>query len=227
MSIVRSSFGLTVFLGMLASAPLAHAGNLSDGLGGIGNTLGGVVGAVGDTVGDTLGGTTASLGGATAGVGAAVSDTTNGVAAGAVGQVGGTVAAAGASVTSTDKTKVLVGVDLFNHLLQNSVVNQLNTSARIGVPGVATASVNQSGTQLGIGLTLGGSTTSTPGDDDGDDGTTADDGSEDNGVGGTTLASLSNADLARYKVRCRMVLGSPGIYDRDLVQLCRMVSKAR
>ena len=73
------------------------------------------------------------------------------------------------------------------------------------------ASINLGGLLTGLGLThiggtgVGGGTT----------------------VGGiqTAVASLSTDDRRALAVRCRNVLANPGIYNRDVIGLCRLIAR--
>ena len=43
----------------------------------------------------------------------------------------------------------------------------------------------------------------------------------------STLASLSNTQIAAYKLRCRGILANPSAFDKDLVSLCHLIRSSK
>ncbi|MCG6857694.1 MAG: hypothetical protein LJE67_06470 [Salaquimonas sp.] len=190
------------------------------GLGGVTDGLGGVTDGLGVT-GGGITGSTVSVGdsdtGGTVSVGSVGTDNTNaGLFANLLGTTSTTT---DATLGTTDGTTAGVNLGIFSGLIDNATINDSNTNGSVSLPALGGVSVNQQGTTLGLSLGLPSAvsvedpttTTTTT--------TTT--------TRGTQFAGLTNAELARYKIRCHGILANPGSFDKDLLALCRMISKTR
>ncbi|MCB1464214.1 MAG: hypothetical protein KDJ90_17760 [Nitratireductor sp.] len=197
---------LAAAIGFIAACQIAPSQAQS-----LGDTLGDAVDGI--TGGLGLDGNSISIGDSDTGASVSIGDTSaGGTSVGVTGGLGGTTTAATASLDTTNGTNANVNLGIFSSLLNNTTIDGSNANAFLGLPGIGTLGLNQSGTTLGVGLGTQNSTQNN---------TTQ----TNNAASGSNLvANLSDQDLARYKVRCRGILANPRAFDRDLLALCRLVA---
>lgn len=136
------------------------------------------------------------------------------------------------SATDDIKAKVKVSVGGINGLTGKVGANVLGKNgnlvgakAKVGLGGPtglnarASAKVGTGGANVKVGLSLGGPGTGGPDGPGGPGGP-----GTSTGIG-RELAGLSSFERAQLKKKCASVLASPGAYNRDAVQVCRVLAQ--